>query len=149
MSDVTDGASTTGETFRLMYLSHDLIEPEDRKKALGALFSQARSNNKRRGITGALLVSGNTFIQTLEGEESVVRQVYETIRRDPRHEAVELLETAASVRVSMRTPPNILTREVFGLPSTVLGRMSERSLDAFTDRMGFLLQRMLWGDLEP
>ncbi len=63
--------------------------------------------------------------------------------------AVELLETAASVRVSMRTPPNILTREVFGLPSTVLGRMSERSLDALTDRSGFLLQRMLWGDLEP
>ena len=63
--------------------------------------------------------------------------------------AVELLETAASVRVSMRTPPNILTREVFGLPSTVLGRMSESSLDALTDRSGFLLQRMLWGDLEP
>ena len=63
--------------------------------------------------------------------------------------AVEILETAASVRVSMRTPPNILTREIFGLPSTVLGRMSESSLDALTDRSGFLLQRMLWGDLEP
>jgi putative flavoprotein involved in K+ transport len=63
--------------------------------------------------------------------------------------AAELLETAASVRVSMRTPPNILRREVFGLPSTLLGRMSESSFDAVTDRTGFLLQRMLWGDLEP
>jgi hypothetical protein len=93
MSDTTDGAGGAGETFRLMYRSHDLIEPEDRKRALGTLFSQARSNNKGRGITGALLVSGSTFIQTLEGEEAVVRQVFETIRQDRRHDAVELLES--------------------------------------------------------
>ena len=89
MSEVGEG---TGKTFRLMYLSHDAIDPQDRKRALGALFSQARSNNKRRGVTGALLVAGGVFIQTLEGEEEVVRQVFDTIRRDSRHEAVELLE---------------------------------------------------------
>ena len=61
---------------------------------------------------------------------------------------VELLAVGASVRVSMRTSRNILTREMFGLPATLLGRMSESSPDAITDRMGFLLQRMLWGDLE-
>jgi putative flavoprotein involved in K+ transport len=61
---------------------------------------------------------------------------------------VELLEAGARVRLSMRTSRNILTREMFGLPATVLGRMSESSPDAITDRMGFLLQRMLWGDLE-
>ncbi len=94
MSDTTDGAGAPpGETFRLMYLSHDLIDAENRKRALGALFSQARSNNKRRHITGALLVSGDVFIQTLEGEEQVVRQVFETIRQDSRHDGVELLET--------------------------------------------------------
>ena len=94
MSDATDGAGAhPGKTFRLMYRSHDLIEPEERKRALGALFSQARAKNKSRGITGALLVSGSTFIQTLEGEEPAVREVYETIRLDHRHEAVELLES--------------------------------------------------------
>lgn len=94
MSDTTDGAGAhPGETFRLMYLSHDLIDTENRKRALGALFSQARSNNKRHDITGALLVSGDTFIQTLEGEEQVVRQVYETIRQDDRHDGVELLDS--------------------------------------------------------
>ena len=95
MSDTTAGTGEDpGETFRLMYLSHDLIDREERKRALGALFSQARSNNKKRDVTGALLVSGDIFIQTLEGEESVVRQVYETIRQDPRHDGVELLETS-------------------------------------------------------
>ena len=83
----------TGKTFRLMYLSHDAMDPQDHKRALGALFSQARSNNKRRGITGALLVAGGVFIQTLEGEEEVVRRVFRTIEQDRRHEAVELLET--------------------------------------------------------
>lgn len=93
MNDTTDGVGApSGETFRLMYLSHDLIDPEDSKRALGALFSQARTNNKSRNITGALLVTGQTFIQTLEGEEEVVRGVFETIRQDERHDRVELLE---------------------------------------------------------
>jgi hypothetical protein len=90
MSEATEG---TGQTFRLMYVSHDAIDPQNRKRALGALFSQARSNNKRRGITGALLVADGVFIQTLEGEEDVVREVFHTIQQDSRHEAVELLET--------------------------------------------------------
>ena len=93
MDDTADVAGApSGETFRLMYLSHDLIASEDSKRALGALFSQARTNNKRRNVTGALLVTGQTFIQTLEGEEDVVREVYEIIRQDERHDAVELLE---------------------------------------------------------
>jgi hypothetical protein len=92
MSETTEQAGDSGETFRLMYLSHDLIEPKKRRQSLGALFSQARSNNKRRHITGALLVSGETFIQTLEGDEQVVRQVYDTIRQDNRHDGVQLLE---------------------------------------------------------
>jgi putative flavoprotein involved in K+ transport len=64
--------------------------------------------------------------------------------------AVDLLRGgAASVRVSMRTPANILTREIFGVPSTLMARFSERQPAATTDRTGFLLQRLLWGDLEP
>jgi hypothetical protein len=94
MHDTTDGAGApSAETFRLMYLSHDLIDPEDSKRALGALFSQARTNNKKRNITGALLVTGETFIQTLEGDEQVVRAVYDRICQDKRHDGVQLLET--------------------------------------------------------
>lgn len=93
MSQASDGVADPEKTFRLIYRSHDTIDPEGRKRALGALFTQARSNNKQRHITGALLVSGTTFIQALEGEEAVVRQVYDTIRQDRRHERVELLES--------------------------------------------------------
>jgi putative flavoprotein involved in K+ transport len=54
---------------------------------------------------------------------------------------------AASVNLSMRTPPNLLRREVFGLPATVLARFAERGPEWSTDAVGFLLQRLLWGDL--
>lgn len=54
---------------------------------------------------------------------------------------------AASVRVSMRTPPNILRRSNYGLPATVIGRLGEYPPAALHDRFGVVLQRLLWGDL--
>lgn len=89
MADATsDGA------FRLIYRSRNRIAQDRRKVSLGSLFSQARSNNKERDICGALLLSGDWFVQVLEGDETVVRRLYERIEKDPRHEHVELLETA-------------------------------------------------------
>lgn len=78
-------------TFRLMYRSHDLIPPERRKVEMGELFSEARSNNKKLDITGALLLSEDWFVQTLEGEEAAVRALYARIEADPRHDEVALL----------------------------------------------------------
>lgn len=86
-----DGAST--ESFRLMYRSRDRIPDDRRKVALGALFSTARSNNKARDITGALLVANGWFVQTLEGDEAAVRTLFTRIEDDPRHDEVTLLET--------------------------------------------------------
>ena len=54
---------------------------------------------------------------------------------------------ARRVDVALRTPPNILRREMFGVPATILAWMSTFTPDALTDRVGFLLQRALWGDL--
>ena len=61
--------------------------------------------------------------------------------------AAELVRAGASVQVAMRTPPNLLRREIFGIPVTVLARLSERQPAALVDRTGFLLQRLLFGDL--
>lgn len=81
--------------FRLIYRSTDRLSSRARRQALGALFSQARGNNKARGITGALLLGGGTFVQVLEGDEAAVRSLYDRIVRDPRHDAVSLLDTGA------------------------------------------------------
>jgi hypothetical protein len=87
---VTDAAQ---DTYRLMYRSRNRIPEPDRKVELGELFLRARRNNKRSGVTGALLLTGDWFVQVLEGEERAVRAVYDRIRTDPRHDEVTLLES--------------------------------------------------------
>jgi len=80
--------------YRLIYRSHSVIPADDRKKVHGEIFSVARSNNTKTSVTGALLVYEDWFAQTLEGDESVVGDLFAKIERDERHENVEILETA-------------------------------------------------------
>jgi hypothetical protein len=89
-----DGSS--GPTFRLMYRSHSRISPERRKAELGEIFSVARSKNKKAGITGALLIVDDWFVQVLEGDEVAVRGLYDRIYSDSRHERVSLITAQAS-----------------------------------------------------
>ncbi|MDD7969427.1 BLUF domain-containing protein [Actinomycetospora lemnae] len=84
--------ATSGAVFRLIYSSHLRVPPHERKAQLGAIFSTARSNNSRQGVTGALLVWHDNIVQALEGDEAVVRELYDTIHHDPRHERVTVLE---------------------------------------------------------
>jgi hypothetical protein len=84
---------TDTPTFRLIYRSHSRIPSDRRKAELGAIFSAARSTNKRLGVTGALLTSGDWFVQALEGDEAVVRDLYTRIGKDPRHERIVEIES--------------------------------------------------------
>ena len=58
---------------------------------LDEILAQSRRNNPPKGITGMLCVSGNVFIQVLEGGRDEVCDLYHAIVRDPRHEHVRLL----------------------------------------------------------
>jgi len=55
---------------------------------IDALLSQSQTNNAETGITGMLLYRHGQFIQYLEGPESEVLHMYESIRNDPRHHQV-------------------------------------------------------------
>ncbi len=79
-------------TFRLIYRSRTLIPADDRKAVLGEIFSVARSNNKRQDITGALLLSGDYFVQALEGDQQAVQRLYEHIAADDRHSDVTVVD---------------------------------------------------------
>ncbi|MCD2191868.1 BLUF domain-containing protein [Actinomycetospora endophytica] len=95
---VESGASTGGgPVFRLIYRSSLKISGDDLQVELPKILAAARRKNPEQGITGALVVWEDSVVQTLEGEESAVRGLYDTIQRDPRHEQVELVETAAGV----------------------------------------------------
>ena len=59
---------------------------------LTGILLQARENNARNGITGALICRGDLFVQMLEGPRDVVTSTFARIARDERHaDVVKLL----------------------------------------------------------
>ena len=58
---------------------------------LGGILIQARRNNVRDGLTGALIVRHDLYLQLLEGPAAAVDRTFGRIRDDNRHLAVTLL----------------------------------------------------------
>ncbi|MEC9346357.1 MAG: BLUF domain-containing protein [Pseudomonadota bacterium] len=52
---------------------------------LDSLLRVTRTRNAGRGITGLLLYGEGSFLQVLEGDPDTIAEVFDTIRRDPRH----------------------------------------------------------------
>lgn len=146
---MTDEATHTdpAPAFRLIYRSHNRIPVNDRKAELGAIFSIARSRNQKANITGALLIVGDTFVQTLEGEKSAVQALYEHIEKDKRHERVSLIDAQvvesrvfsrwSMARVSEDGKPDIplLMNVNKGGISPAAGRPTTADQDAVLDLM--------------
>jgi hypothetical protein len=75
---------------RLIYrstCSSSFLPNED----LRALVQGSAEHNRREGITGLLLLSGNRFLQVLEGPSLPVNRLFGRISRDKRHRDVELI----------------------------------------------------------
>jgi hypothetical protein len=87
--------SDADTTFRVIYRSHSRIPQESRETVLADIFDVARSNNKKAGVTGALLVTDHWFVQALEGDEATVTALYRRISEDDRHEKVSIVESGA------------------------------------------------------
>jgi hypothetical protein len=77
---------------QLIYASAAAV-PFD-EATLEALLRKARENNHRLGVTGLLLYDKGSFLQVLEGEEAVVRPLFDHICKDPRHSKATLLRLA-------------------------------------------------------
>lgn len=67
----------TSEMVRPMS-EHELVE----------LLVDSRARNAERGVTGLLLYRSGRVLQMLEGDEAVVRALYDRIRMDVRHQHV-------------------------------------------------------------
>jgi len=132
-------------TFRLVYRSHSRVPTDRRREVLAEIFDVARAKNKTLHVTGALLVTDHYFVQTLEGEESRVRALFDRISRDERHDQVTVVveETPeqpvfsrwAMARVSADGGPDIPLH-------TTDGRISPAALTSLTPDQMALLKRM-------
>lgn len=86
MNDHTSGANLLSVTYassatELMSVGQ-LVE----------LIEQIRPKNERLGVTGLLLYSGGTVMQTLEGDPRVVDDLVAVIETDPRHNGVRVVD---------------------------------------------------------
>jgi len=68
-------------------VSQPHAHPDDVKDIL----TSSERNNLASSITGLLLYDGERYIQILEGDASNVDRLFETIKKDHRHDALELL----------------------------------------------------------
>lgn len=62
------------------------------REEVDAILAASARNNPQRGITGLLLFNGRNFLQLLEGEESEVAALMQTITADSRHSGVSVLD---------------------------------------------------------
>jgi hypothetical protein len=74
---------------QILYLS-SAAHPMSTEELL-AILRQSLTNNAANGVTGMLLYGNETFLQALEGEEQVVDNLYEKIRKDVRHANIRFL----------------------------------------------------------
>ena len=86
---VCDPEANPDELYRLSYASTQAL-PMSGADLIGIL-NQARENNRRLNITGVLLHRDDSFLQVIEGDRQTVLDLYDVIKRDPRHKKVETL----------------------------------------------------------
>ncbi|MEC8010135.1 MAG: BLUF domain-containing protein [Pseudomonadota bacterium] len=65
---------------------------------LEALLQVSQANNAAMDITGYLYFDRNTFIQYLEGQESHVKKLMDSITQDPRHEVLLTFDSSIDER---------------------------------------------------
>lgn len=79
---------------RLLYTSTACLPPEGSAVHLHAekIAADAARRNTAIGLTGALVLVENSFIQVLEGKLDAIEEVFEHICCDLRHEDVRLID---------------------------------------------------------
>jgi hypothetical protein len=75
--------------FALVYVSSETGRLTDADLEL--LLAESRRKNVLAEITGLLLFKDGNFMQLLEGAETAVRAIMETIKIDSRHQGVQVL----------------------------------------------------------
>lgn len=76
---------------RAIYVSDAVGGAATSLLALAEILGQAERNNRRDGLTSALMRHDGRFLQLIEGRRVDVDRLMDRLRRDPRHENLRLL----------------------------------------------------------
>ena len=120
--------------FELVYCS--VAKPDLTEKDISDILTVSREFNDRNNITGCLIYYEDEFVQILEGEEKIVRELYGRIEKDHRHSEVTLISTEDKKE---RTFSN-WTMFYSAFDDTHMSRMNEETfvnnLVSFSDLVG-------------
>lgn len=78
--------------YELIY--HSLAIPNISSKDINDILEVAREFNAKNNITGCLLYHNYEFVQILEGEKEIIKQLFSSIEKDDRHSKVDVLYEA-------------------------------------------------------
>lgn len=78
----------------LMYVSTSRLDPATASRAVGLIVAHARLRNAAADITGALLFTGQHFVQVIEGEPAAIDALMVKLHADERHEKLMVLRRA-------------------------------------------------------
>ena len=80
---------------QLVYISRATFSVAARNDGIAPEVSQilrkSRKNNRAKHIVGALYFGNHYFFQCLEGDETDLMALYETLKRDPQHDDLRIL----------------------------------------------------------
>lgn len=77
--------------YQICYASRSKSDANLLLQDLRDILSEARDFNVRQHVNGVLCYADGHFFQCLEGDQAVVTNLLEKIKRDPRHAAVSIL----------------------------------------------------------
>ncbi|WP_296236266.1 BLUF domain-containing protein [Psychrobacter sp. UBA5136] len=75
---------------RLTYIS--AYNPNNANIEVARILEQSRRNNEHNGITGALVMNENYFLQVIEGSRPIINTLLQKLLKDERHFSLRIVE---------------------------------------------------------
>ena len=77
--------------FRLLYISDSCIDEADHHREVEKIIATAKNRNGPMALTGALLFTGNHFVQILEGPADSLDRMMASLAADHRHVNIDVI----------------------------------------------------------
>jgi hypothetical protein len=91
-------SSNPHKVFQLLYKSAGI--PTLTQKDVAEIVAHSNKHNNARGISGFLVFENGQFMQLLEGDEAVIKELYHNkIAKDSRHTEVKILKESHGPRM--------------------------------------------------
>lgn len=138
-------ASATELLYSVLYCSH--ASPTMTEAGMAEIIETSRRNNPARGITGLLVYGGGMFLQWLEGPREPVTALMETLRNDPRHDAIVRLHAIEGVKERLFPDWDMEHVEPSDIRELLLDQLGVASNVTHAEAISLLLLLLETGDL--